>query len=520
MVHTESHIYPLNIYKNLYKEFIMKLYEYLEELLNYSIKNDLIDIADINYFRNKLYYFFKVDFSNNNNSSLYINLDINTIIQVLSIYCQDNNLLNNEQDIDTIQSYIINLVTPIPSIIMNKFYDLLTNNGASTATKYFYKLSLDSLYIKSKNTNSNWKLNTQYGELIITINTIKPEKNPFCIISSSLSNNNDYPQCVLCKENLGFSGNATIDPKFNLRIIPLTLNNEKWFFQYSPYLYYQEHSIIFSNEHRKMQMNHNTFNALFDFVDIFEHYFIGANAELPIIGGSILNHDHFQAGNFIFPIEQAQIKYTIKLKKPIQAAILNWPLTTIKLIGDRENVLSSLNLIHNTWKNYSNKLINILNFSTVNHNSINPIVRKNNINEYTVYIILRNNVVNEQFPYGIFHPHEKLHHIKKENIGLIEAMGLAILPGRLNNEIKQIINLLKDNNKIDQSETSILYKHKEWINELYSMQHTSDLEALIKESLVSKYEQILECCQVFKNNNEGLTSLYQFIENIEGKLHL
>ncbi len=359
-----------------------------------------------------------------------------------------------------------------------------------------------------KNESFNYK--SKYGILEVTINLSKPEKDPKSIMLEGKSTSVDYPKCVLCKENEGFSGNFNRDSRDQLRLLSLELNNEIYYFQYSPYIYYNEHSIILSEEHRPMVINYNTFLNLLQLTKKFKGYFFGSNADLPIVGGSILSHDHYQGGKYSFPIENAKVikKWN---HKGFDLEIINWPLSTIRLKSNNLVKLAEVsNIILNVWINYNNENLDIISHTgATRHNTITPIARyKNNL--YEVDLVLRNNRTTKDFPLGIFHPHSDKWHIKKENIGLIEAMGLAILPGRLQNEI----NLMKDyliNNKTAPE----LSKHKEWLNKLKHKNYQVDTTNFIKNEIGIVFEKVLEDCGVFKLDN-----LDSFIYFVEGEINV
>lgn len=328
-----------------------------------------------------------------------------------------------------------------------------------------------------------------------------------------------YPKCLLCKENVGFAGNFNHPARQNHRIIPLMLNGYRYYMQYSPYVYYNEHCIIFNENHQPMVINENTFRSLFSFVKQFPHYMLGSNADLPIVGGSILTHDHFQGGHYIFPIEGATVVKDISLDKypDLQISVLNWPLSTIRVrsTNDEQMIRFALDTL-NKWINYSNEKLDIIAYShETRHNTITPIVRKKN-GLYEMDLVLRNNRTSEKYPDGIFHPHQNLHHIKKENIGLIEVMGLAVLPARLKDELEVLKECLLGKKNI--FEISNMKKHVAWYNELKSHDFNEDtVDQLLKEELTHKFVNVLEDAGVFKMNEEGKEAFIKFVEMVGEK---
>ncbi len=429
---------------------------------------------------------------------------------------------------DMIKCHIMDVLVPRPSIIQSKFKQAYVNYDANYALDYFYQLSIASNYIKMADIarNQHWLSKTPYGNLEITINLSKPEKDPSEIAAAKLHQTSSYPKCLLCAENEGFAGDYAKPSRFTHRVIPLCLNGETWYFQYSPYVYYNHHSIVFSAEHRNMLINQNTFKALFDFVDLIPDYIIGANADIPIVGGSILSHDHFQAGKHQFPMDKAAIRCQIALPAypQIKAFILKWPLSVIRIEGARNDLQQASEYILDNWINYSDPLVDIIANSGERHNTLNPIVRQVAPDLYQINLILRNNRKSGQHPDGIFHPHQKLHHIKKENIGLIEAMGLAILPGRLDNELQQIsqILLLNDVTVIEAiEETHPLWPHKDWLLELailHSNYTKLNIVRLLHHEVAKKFMQVLECSGVFKNTKDGMKAFERFIQHLGGNI--
>lgn len=414
---------------------------------------------------------------------------------------------NTQYERDAFEALIFDQIMPTPKETKAIFQDLFEIDR-SKAILYLYELSKSVNYIKTRriSKNINWIYHSTFGNLQMTINLSKPEKDPKDIAkaqSEKKISKNDEPLCVLCKENEHRYENA----RMNLRIIPIHLNHELWHFQYSPYAYFNEHAIILSDEHKDMHISKKTFYNLFDFVDLFPGYFIGSNADLPIVGGSILNHDHYQAGRHHFPIEKA---YVIKTYKDIDELVImhmNWPLSTIRMTSSNKDILVNFsNLILDNWKNYSEPSLDILAYTDRSHQTITPILRKEN-NQYTFDLILRNNRTTKRYPDGIFHPHKELHHIKKENIGLIEAMGLAVLPGRLKHELNHAYDYIK--NKIIHPD---IQKHLDWLNDLENKNIVISIDDLYAQ-VGKKFEQVLIDAGVFKLDEKGLIGMDLFIQS-------
>lgn len=412
---------------------------------------------------------------------------------------------NTVNERDAFEAYLFDFVMPSPSETKMTFLRLYQHNRRK-AFDYLYHLSIDVNYIKTKRIAQNVSFNYSsiYGTIDLTINLSKPEKDPKDIAKALEQKDlpKSGPKCLICKENEHNYDNA----RMNLRIIPITLHRRLWHFQYSPYAYYNEHCIILSDDHTPMKMCDDTFHYLLDFIDYNPEYFIGSNADIPIVGGSILDHDHFQGGKQHFPIESAQ---TIKLYE-INALTIEhifWPLSTIRLTSsNRASILSMAKTILNQWRTYDNEVLDIQSKSYGLHNTITPIARKHG-DAYQIDIILRNNRVNDAYPEGIFHPHRDVQHIKKENIGLIEAMGLAILPGRLKVELAKGLDFILNGTVYPE-----LAIHQTWLDTLkqsYQIRDMADLEAAVGE----KFKTVLEHAGVFKLNDSGIEAMDQFIQS-------
>jgi UDPglucose--hexose-1-phosphate uridylyltransferase len=414
---------------------------------------------------------------------------------------------NTAMERDAFEALIFDQIMPTPNETKEMFKSLF-KNSKDQAIQYLYNISMDVNYIKTQRIkqNINWLYPSSFGNLQMTINLSKPEKDPKDIakaLDNKTTLNANEPKCVLCKENEHRYQNA----RMNLRIVPMKLHHEKWHFQYSPYAYFNEHAIILSDEHRAMKISSKTFEYLLDFVDLVPNYFIGSNADLPIVGGSILNHDHFQAGRHHFPIEDAKIIKTYNHLEELVIEHLHWPLSTIRLKSSNRNKLSKIaNHILESWKIYHDSSLDIIAYTDKPHQTITPILRKEN-DVYIFDLILRNNRTTKTYPDGIFHPHQDVQHIKKENIGLIEAAGLAILPGRLKQELIYALDYIKNQNFHPD-----IKKHLVWLDELILANKVQSMDDLYLE-VGKKFEQVLTHSGVFKLNEKGIEAMNLFIES-------
>lgn len=495
----------------------MDIFENLEGLVQKAIEVDLIEETDIVYVRNQILHLLQIE---SFPERVEINSE-NTIpdyLEKLIDYAIQHDVIEDVfDDKEMLSAKIMDCFIPQPSIVNKIFYQKY-KDSPKRATDYFYNLSKYSNYIQMKRISKNvtFKADTKYGKLDITINLSKPEKDPEQIKrEKELKKTVDYPKCVLCPENEGYVGRTGYPARANHRVIKVPLLDENWYLQYSPYLYYNEHSILLSEEHRDMKIDQKAFERLLTFTEKFPHYFIGSNADLPIVGGSILSHDHYQAGRYEFPMTKAEDAFQFELKgfTEITASILNWPMSVIRLRGkNKQNLVDAANHILQTWKEYDDEEADILAYTgETSHNTVTPIARiRDEI--FELDIVLRNNRTTEQYPLGIFHPHEDVHHIKKENIGLIEVMGLAVLPPRLKNELEDIQKFL-----LGRSEHVETY-HQEWAEEIRkkygSFQRSEDANAILQKELGAKFVRILEDAGVFKQTNAGKTAFKRFIDTL------
>lgn len=422
---------------------------------------------------------------------------------------------------DLFDCKIMNCVMPRPSEVVERFERLYAKDPMA-ATDDYYALSIASNYIRKTRTDKNirWKSRIKYGEIEISINLSKPEKDPKDIAKARLLKSSHYPACALCKENVGFAGDLKRDGRTTHRIIPLSLNQQDYFLQYSPYVYYNEHCIVFNKEHVPMKISRRTFENLLDFVGKFKHYMLGSNADLPIVGGSILSHDHYQGGRYHFPIQDAKVleRFHFEAYPNLEVELLNWPLTTIRVRSRQRNELIDFSdRLLAMWREYSCPKLDILAYSdNVPHNTVTPIARMNG-EFYEMDLVLRNNRTSEKYPDGIFHPHQENHHIKKENIGLIEVMGLAVLPARLKEELSLLEDALVGKTNFDDHDC--LEKHRAWYQELQAKKiPPKEVHTVICQEVSEIFTRVLEDAGVFKLENEmAKETLCQWIKTVGGK---
>lgn len=422
-------------------------------------------------------------------------------------------IIETEYEIEALRGQLMDLMTPSPTEVNETFHQLY-EHSEKEATDYFFELSKKTDYIKTRDIAKNieFPVATEFGNLEITINLSKPEKDPKQIASSVKEEKVDYPKCMLCMENEGYAGRNGYPNRFNHRIIRKTLNGEGWGFQYSPYAYYNEHSIIFSENHQPMKISRQTFQRLLTIIDWLPHYFVGSNADLPIVGGSILSHDHYQAGRFTFPIETSPLSYEFSFPeyKTVTAGIVKWPMSVIRISSENmDELIEVADLILKKWQTYSDESLSIVAETEdgVKHHTITPIARKR-AGKFEFDLVLRDNNVSEEFPDGIFHPHPELHHIKKENIGLIEVMGLAILPPRLNREMVDVRHYLLD------EENEIEDYHLDWAKDIKSNHEitSSNVESIVNEEIGQVFLQVLKDAGVYKQDELGQAGFKRFID--------
>ncbi|MDK2917867.1 MAG: UDPglucose--hexose-phosphate uridylyltransferase [Candidatus Petromonas sp.] len=499
----------------------MNIFKEIKRLINYGINKGLIYKEDEIYVRNKILEILKLDEYEDAEVEKEDLENPQKILDNILDYAYENGVLehNTVTYRDLLDTKIMDCFISRPSEIIRRFYEDY-KKSPKLATENYYNMSKASNYIRTERTNKNlrWKTKTNFGELDITINLSKPEKDPKAIAAAKSLKSSSYPKCLLCKENEGYAGRINHPARHNHRVIPVELGNEEWFLQFSPYVYYNEHAIIFKGSHDPMKITKTTFERLLEFIEKFPHYFIGSNADLPIVGGSILSHDHFQGGNYRFPMEKAPIlkKISIKGFEDVEVGIVKWPLSVIRIRSEKRNRLAELGeKILDAWRGYSDESVEILSHTNGEpHNTITPIARYKN-NKFELDLVLRNNRTSDEHPMGIFHPHSDVHNIKKENIGLIEVMGLAVLPARLKNELELLKGCLMGNKNIDEYEE--LEKHREWYNYLKNKYKDAnlDFDKILKLEVGKVFERILTDAGVFKQNSEGLKAFERFANSVQ-----
>lgn len=489
----------------------------IDRLIEISINNNLIEDMDTVYTRNRLLSLFNENSYAPCEEKLTLSFH-ETLNELINIAIKKKIIEDALYSKDIFSSDIMNIFLPTPSLINKEFYKRYAISPKES-TDYFYSLSKSSNYIRTDRIakNINFKAPSKYGTMDITINLSKPEKDPKEIALARNSVKSNYPKCLLCIENEGYEGTVTHPDRANHRMIRLNLNDRTWMLQYSPYLYYNEHCIILSEDHVPMKIDISTFKNLLSFVDKFPHYFAGSNADLPIVGGSILSHEHYQGGNHRFPMNDAKklFDFSIDGFEDVECEAIKWPISTIRLRGENiDSLVSASDLILKKWRDYSDETLDILAYSNSEmHNTITPMVRKED-GKFVVDLSLRNNRTSKEHPLGIFHPHEEVHHIKKENIGLIEVMGLAVLPGRLLKELEKIKEYLRDEISLDNIEEY----HRPWALELKKkfdyLKSSTDLNDFVNKELSNKFVSVLEHCGVFKLNEEGLEGFKRFTNSL------
>lgn len=420
---------------------------------------------------------------------------------------------------DLFDTRLMNCLMPRPSQVQKNFWEKY-EKSPEEATEYFYKLSQDSDYIRRYRAKKDmkWKVDSPYGEIDITVNLSKPEKDPKAIAAAKNAKASSYPKCLLCMENEGYAGRVNHPARENHRIIPITVNDSKWGFQYSPYVYYNEHCIVFNGQHTPMKIEKAAFVKLFDFVKLFPHYFLGSNADLPIVGGSILSHDHFQGGHYTFAMAKAPIEreVTVPGYEDVEAGIVKWPLSVLRIRSkDEKRLIELADHILGKWRGYTDEAAFI--FAETDgepHNTITPIARK--VGEvFELDLTLRNNITTEEHPLGVYHPHAKRHHIKKENIGLIEVMGLAVLPSRLKEEIELLAEYITEGKDIRSNEK--IEKHAEWAEAFlaeYDNVTKENVTDILKKEIGNVFVEVLEDAGVYKCTEEGREAFMRFVKTL------
>lgn len=495
--------------------------ESIKKLVEYGLLTGLIEEEDRIYTTNRLLELFGLDeLEDGGGDAATAVEDLEAILKDMLDYACEKGLTQDSVVYrDLFDTKIMGLLTPRPSEVIRIFQEKYASDPKE-ATDYFYKLSRDTDYIRRYRIakDQKWISSTKYGDLDITINLSKPEKDPKAIAAAKNAKQSGYPKCLLCRENEGYAGRVNHPARQNHRIIPVTINGSNWGFQYSPYVYYNEHCIVFNSQHIPMKIEHDTFCKLFDFVKQFPHYFVGSNADLPIVGGSILSHDHFQGGNYEFAMAKAPVEriFTVQGFTDVDAGVVNWPMSVIRISHeDPDRLVALADVILEKWRGYSDESAFI--FAETDgepHNTITPIARKRG-DKYELDLVLRNNITTEEHPLGVYHPHAKLHHIKKENIGLIEVMGLAVLPARLKGEMERLAEAIATGADIRKDEE--LAKHADWVEEFlphYQSVDQDNIMDILHKEIGNVFMEVLEDAGVYKRDDAGQAAFDRFLSTL------
>ena len=495
--------------------------EVIKKLVQYGLDTGLIGERDAVYARNQILEVMGMD-EYEEPGELSGGICLEEVLKELLDYAHETGVLKEDSVVfrDLFDTRLMNCLMPRPSEVADRFWKLYREESPEAATDYYYKLSQDSDYIRRYRIKRDmkWTTQTEYGELDITVNLSKPEKDPKAIAAAKLMKQSGYPKCLLCMENEGYAGRANHPARNNHRIIPVTVGGNQWGFQYSPYVYYNEHCIVFNGSHVPMKIERATFVKLFDFVKQFPHYFLGSNADLPIVGGSILTHDHFQGGHYTFAMAKAPMERKVEFSgfPQVEAGIVKWPMSVIRTrCRETEPLIELADKILAAWRGYTDEEAFI--FAETDgepHNTITPIARKNG-DMYELDLVLRNNITTEEFPLGVYHPHQELHHIKKENIGLIEVMGLAVLPSRLKEELSLLGEYIVEGKNIRENE--MLEKHGDWVDEFtkrYDSITKDNVNDILQHEVGLVFEKVLEDAGVYKCTEEGRMAFMRFIDSI------
>lgn len=499
------------------------VYEAIKKLVTYGMETGLISEEEKIYSTNLILDVLKLDDYEEPEEN-YEKVELEPVLKELLDYAVEKGLIEDSVVYrDLFDTRLMNCLVPRPSQVIKTFKEKYAASPEE-ATNYYYKLSRDSDYIRRYRVckDMKWVTKTEYGDIDITINLSKPEKDPKAIAAAKLAKQSGYPKCQLCRENEGYAGRTNHPARENHRIIPITINGGQWGFQYSPYVYYNEHCIVFNGQHVPMKVERATFVKLFDFIKLFPHYFIGSNADLPIVGGSILSHDHFQGGNYEFAMAKAPVEreFTVKGYEDVKAGIVKWPLSVIRLsCTDEKRIIDLADHILKAWRGYTDEEAYV--FAETDgepHNTITPIARKRG-DMYELDLALRNNITTPECPFGLYHPHNELHHIKKENIGLIEVMGLAVLPSRLKEEMEILSDYIVDGKDIRSNEK--IEKHADWVDGFrpkYPVINAENVDAVIKEEIGIVFKKVLEDAGVFKRDAKGQAAFDRFTGTLKSEI--
>ena len=491
---------------------------YIKALVGFAVSHLLIEESDTVYCTNSILQLLKKD--SFDSACPEAKGELNELLDALCDYAAKNGIIEDSVTYrDLFDTAVMGVLTPRPSQVIDKFNSLYAESPEK-ATDYYYKFSGDTNYIRRDRIAKiqKWQYASDYGTIDITVNLSKPEKDPKAIAAAKNAPQSGYPKCQLCRESEGYAGRVDFPARQNHRIIPITIDNSNWFMQYSPYVYYNEHCIVFNGKHTPMKIDKAAFSKLLEFVTLFPHYFVGSNADLPIVGGSILSHEHFQGGRYEFAMERAPIEKEISFAgfENIRAGIVKWPMSTIRLqSADRESLVELADKILTGWRAYSDETAFIFaETDGVPHNTITPIARRRG-DMYELDLVLRNNITTDEHPLGVFHPHAELHHIKKENIGLIEVMGLAVLPPRLKPELEALADALVNGNDLRANELTA--SHADWAESFavnYSEINEENAMDIIKAEVGKVFAAVLEHAGVFKRTAEGKEAFLKFIKTV------
>jgi len=491
----------------------------IAKLIKYGEDTEVISKYDRIYCINSLLELFKLD--EFDDVKIEEEVVLEDVLKEMLDYAYENGLIeeNTIAYRDLFDTKIMSRITPPPSSVIEKFNEIYKKATPIHATSFFYRFCQDVDYIRRYRIAKDvqWKVDTEYGEIDITINLSKPEKDPKAIAAAKNSKQSAYPKCQLCIENEGYAGRLNHPARGNHRIIPLVIDGSRWGFQYSPYVYYNEHCIVFNAEHTPMVIDKSAFKKLFDFIKIFPHYTVGSNADLPIVGGSILSHEHFQGGDYIFAMARAKVEreFVIDGFSDVKVGIVKWPMSVIRCTcADEKRIIELADKILTAWRKYTDEDAFV--YAETNgepHNTITPIARKRN-GEYELDLVLRNNITTDEHPLGVYHPHSELHHIKKENIGLIEVMGLAVLPSRLKSELEELGKAIV--NGTDFKDDEVLGKHYDWYMEFKDKYdfNESNVDDILKKEVGIVFSKVLEHAGVYKRTEEGQKAFDRFINSL------
>ena len=496
------------------------LYENIRHLVDYGIRTGLTPECERIYTTNLLLDLFHEDNYEEPEAVAYGSPDLETILaNLLNIAVERGIIEDNVVYRDLFDTKLMNCLLPRPAQVQAAFWEKYAISPEK-ATDYYYKFSQDSDYIRRYRVAKDlkWKVDSPYGEIDITINLSKPEKDPKAIAAARNAAASSYPKCQLCMENEGYAGRVNHPARENHRIIPITINQSNWGFQYSPYVYYNEHCIVFNGEHVPMKIDRAAFTKLFDFIKLFPHYFLGSNADLPIVGGSILSHDHFQGGHYTFAMAKAKIELPVTIPgyEDVEAGIVKWPLSVLRIRSkDTSRLIDLAEHVLNCWRSYTDEDAFI--YAETNgepHNTITPIARKNG-DTYELDLTLRNNIATDEHPLGVYHPHAQYHHIKKENIGLIEVMGLAVLPSRLKEELELLADYIVNGKDIRSNKK--IEKHADWVEEFlptYDNITKENVMEILQKEVGNVFTHVLEDAGVYKCTEQGRADFLKFIHTL------